>query len=400
MAYASRCLSLERIPRSLAFPGGAGAFLCLPCGGRSVRCLRCGAGRVAWVAPRGSGPARPSMRFTFEAASRVARPVARRLLQGCPKISPPSTSSLESTPGGAGSNIAVRACAAFGEVLPSSLARSAHVVSHHRDGFLLPRPVGLLHPTADPGVHRVSTWCPRSAGHSRLLTDASRPPELSPPAAPYASSPTRRGHLAVLGERPARCWPRSTSWRCSLRASVASADVSAGECPMLSWASLPGTSRLLRWLSALSGCPARRRPAASTARCVPVGSRRRSRVIVSSACSVSHRAMPRPAPSFGLTLRWTCPPLRPLRIAAPRDLPPWCPGPARRPPRSRVTCSLPLGRARKPQPTAPSQGSSLPRVPAPHSGRPESSTAPSAPLAGFGRLHRAPRPDRRPSVAR
>jgi len=47
MAYASRCLSLERIPRSLAFPGGAGAFLCLPCGGRSVRCLRRGAGRVA-----------------------------------------------------------------------------------------------------------------------------------------------------------------------------------------------------------------------------------------------------------------------------------------------------------------------------------------------------------------
>ena len=45
-------------------------------------------------------------------------------------------------------------------------ARSVLVVSHHLDGFLHRRRVGLLHPTADPGVHRVSashrtiaSWC-------------------------------------------------------------------------------------------------------------------------------------------------------------------------------------------------------------------------------------------------
>lgn len=38
-------------------------------------------------------------------------------------------------------------------------ARSVLVVSHHLDGFLHRQLVGLLHPTADLGVHRVSTSC-------------------------------------------------------------------------------------------------------------------------------------------------------------------------------------------------------------------------------------------------
>ena len=48
---------------------------------------------------REAPPARPTMRFTSEDASHAAWLVAEQLLQGCPKISPPSTSPSVSTPG-------------------------------------------------------------------------------------------------------------------------------------------------------------------------------------------------------------------------------------------------------------------------------------------------------------
>lgn len=98
--------------------------------------------------------------------------------------------------------------------------RSALVVSHHLDGFLHRRLVGLLHPTADPGVHRVSTVCRTcKARFSPASPPTPYPPEPSPPAQPY----------------PHLCWPLpscrfglrswcyqvpSTSRPCSARASV------------------------------------------------------------------------------------------------------------------------------------------------------------------------------------
>jgi len=55
--------------------------------------------------------------------------------------------------------------------------------------------VGLLHPTADPGVHRVSAYRRRMpATPPRVLTDA-RPPELFPPE---KSSPRHHGSCAPL----------------------------------------------------------------------------------------------------------------------------------------------------------------------------------------------------------
>jgi len=113
----------------------------------------------------------------------AARPGAtERLLQGFPKNAPPST-----WPTGVHSRRQDRVASGL---LPSAgrchrPACSVLVVSHHLDGFLHRRPVGLLHPTADPGVHRVSapcTPCKRAAGASPPMP---HPPEPSPPVQPY-----------------------------------------------------------------------------------------------------------------------------------------------------------------------------------------------------------------------
>jgi hypothetical protein len=56
---------------------------------------------------------------------------------------------------------------------------SALVVSHHLDGFLLLDRAGLLHPAADPGVHRVSAR--RETRFPAMRSCPSKP--CSPPAA-------------------------------------------------------------------------------------------------------------------------------------------------------------------------------------------------------------------------
>jgi len=55
---------------------------------------------------------------------------------------------------GVHSRRAFRLC--FGDEGATLATCSALVVSHHLDGLLLGRFAGLLHPAADPGVHRVS----------------------------------------------------------------------------------------------------------------------------------------------------------------------------------------------------------------------------------------------------
>jgi hypothetical protein len=89
-------------------------------------------------------------------------------------------------------HLRLRVCA-FGPLVPTSRSRSAHVVSHHLDGFLRPHSVGLLHPTADPGVHRVASIRPPAPADSEEPTnqhawvvsrDALTPRRYFLPAAP------------------------------------------------------------------------------------------------------------------------------------------------------------------------------------------------------------------------
>jgi hypothetical protein len=69
---------------------------------------------------------------------------------------------------------------------------SALVVSHHLGGFLLLDRAGLLHPAADPGVHRVSAR--RETSFLAMLSCPSKP--CSPPAATSRSPP--RGFPRVV----------------------------------------------------------------------------------------------------------------------------------------------------------------------------------------------------------
>jgi len=124
-------------------------------------------------------------RCAFEDASRTARlSTAERLLQGFPKTAPPSAWPLVSTPG---SPRRLPCAERLRQVVARRPTCSALVVSHHRDGLLHQQLVGLLRPTADPGVHRVSAACQTIAPWP--ASDASPPmpypPELSPPAQPY-----------------------------------------------------------------------------------------------------------------------------------------------------------------------------------------------------------------------
>lgn len=89
-------------------------------------------------------------------------------------------------------HLRLRVCA-FGPLVPTSRSRSVPVVSHHLDGFLRPHSVGLLHPTADPGVHRVASIRPPAPAdseeptdqHARVVSrDALTPRRYSLPAAP------------------------------------------------------------------------------------------------------------------------------------------------------------------------------------------------------------------------
>ena len=104
------------------------------------------------------------------------------------------------------------ACAsvAVGLLVPPSKSCSALVVSHHLDGFLRSCSVGLLHPTADPGVHRVSAN--RSPGRDRLrrVTRSGRSGGSPRCAHPSKMLPVRS---ASTTHRCDSEEPRVTSWR-------------------------------------------------------------------------------------------------------------------------------------------------------------------------------------------
>ena len=147
------------------------------------------------------------MRFTLEDASHAAWLVAEQLLQSCPKISPPSSSSLVSTPSFRGRFAPSRegCCAprSLRRRAPQPSARSVPVVSHHLDGLLHQRPAGLLHPAADPGVHRVSAPRRLPTGLVRFPSDAS----------PFRASPLTKPHPCHQGPLPScRCGPAPSRW--------------------------------------------------------------------------------------------------------------------------------------------------------------------------------------------
>jgi hypothetical protein len=118
---------------------------------------------------------------------------------------------------------------------PQPCARSVLVVSHHPDGLLHRRLVGLLHPTADPGVHRVSACC-------RLPTvDAASPPMRYPSELVHLQS-----RIPVTRDRCLRAVPdvrplgASVDFKAFLRASIRSATI---PLPRRSTRSSPGLSR-------------------------------------------------------------------------------------------------------------------------------------------------------------
>jgi len=143
---AFRVVGLSRMPLS--------AFLCFPCGGALLDLTAMAQGGNLRELPP-SARALPVfvMCFSFEASSHAARPVARRLLQGFPKIPlrrHTRWSPLPSSPRGSD----------FGKTLPraplvpSSWFRTTSTASSSS------RAVSLLHLTADPEVHRVSAHHP------------------------------------------------------------------------------------------------------------------------------------------------------------------------------------------------------------------------------------------------
>jgi hypothetical protein len=128
-------------------------------------------------------------------------------------------------------------------VVPQSLrrqatqprARSVPVVSHHPDGLLHRWLVGLLHPTTDPGVHRVSAGCRLPTG------DAASPPMRYPPELIHLQSriPVTRDRCppAVADVRPRGA---SVDFKALLRASIRSARI---PLPRRRTRSSPGLSR-------------------------------------------------------------------------------------------------------------------------------------------------------------
>jgi hypothetical protein len=116
-----------------------------------------------------------TMRFTSEDASRTARLVAEQLLQGCPKIAPPSTSPPVSTPG------------FRGRFAPPAreMPRSPEPSTQGSPALRAFRPRGLAPPRrfAPPAAHGLV------ASHCR----------------PWGSSGFRARHLPVTTTLPLRC---------------------------------------------------------------------------------------------------------------------------------------------------------------------------------------------------
>jgi hypothetical protein len=182
--------------------------------------------------PKEPQPDDASLHFALEDASRVVLPgvlFTGLLLQGCPKIAPPSF-----TGSGVHSHTPLGALRPDGATRPT---RSAFVVSHHPDGFRLHNPRRLVASCCRP-------W--GSSGFSPRLRDR-EVRDLPSDASPFRAFPSRVAvpcvtaglfPLAVIG-----CDTDSTSRLCSTRESVAFLAVADQPRSWLSWASLPGASQ-------------------------------------------------------------------------------------------------------------------------------------------------------------
>jgi len=189
--------------------------------GRSDRHLHRGANPLL-LAQRVLSPVSPT-RLTVEDASHAAWLVAEQLLQGCPKISPPSTSPSVSTPGFRGRL----------KSLARGPLRSSEPSASGSPALRAFRPRGLSPPRrfAPPTTRRLVASCCRSWGspgfHASRLPTAScaSPPAPYPPELIHLQSrilvTEDRYLLAVAGLRPPRLGV-PTDFKVLLRVSVRS----------------------------------------------------------------------------------------------------------------------------------------------------------------------------------
>ena len=99
----------------------------------------------------------------------------------------------------------------FGREGTTSSARSALVVLHHLGGFLLRNFAGLLHPAADPGVHRVSVV----VDSFRAPKSSSRPVRWTSPRCPFIPLEGSSSPAAASRHRD-RCLPGVRSFAFAL----------------------------------------------------------------------------------------------------------------------------------------------------------------------------------------
>jgi hypothetical protein len=179
-AKASGCCA-HGLPGRAAFPGDL-LHVCRVCSR--------GGGHGRWSCDVETFARRRLAYSAVEDASRVARLVAKRLPQGCFKDHP----SVDVTTGvhSRKTEALLRRGAA------TRFAWSAFVGSHHLDGLLHRGLVGLLHPTADPGVHRVSALGPTCPSWLRGFPSGASPSR----AFPSSSSRSARRRVAMP---PCRC---------------------------------------------------------------------------------------------------------------------------------------------------------------------------------------------------
>ena len=173
-------------------------------------------------------------------------------------------------------------------------ARSVLVVSHHLDGFLHRQLVGLLHPTADLGVHRVSTSC-LTIAMARLTRYPRRCHTLQ-------SFPHPQSRTCISADRcphaVSSCVPGATRARrlqgfAPCERPLSQPPVAGRPRPLLSWASLFLELRLHRPI--MRTADRGRRPRYPRA---PLGGSVSVHRLESPACDTArrrHRARPMPA---------------------------------------------------------------------------------------------------------
>jgi hypothetical protein len=108
-------------------------------------------------------------RFALLQSPSPSRPRRKTAFLSCGFCVPPSTCLLMFTPDFS---------------FYAGLRRSVLAVSHRLDGLLHRKVAGLLHPAADPGIHRVS--CP---GRARIFPAMPYTPRRSPPVRSRTASP-------------------------------------------------------------------------------------------------------------------------------------------------------------------------------------------------------------------